>query len=155
MTTSLYSSEGETRTLNLPPHTALYPLSYIPSFTRHIFTDRAGRLTKLSFMNLRMALFTKSYQTTQMFQFMSDNRHTAYLVGFMMNLQIIGLATHPATVSVTNTNLTFYFFPIGVILQTRLILRRPSFLVLQSRHSSPLFSMDFLQSKLCATHGVV
>lgn len=46
-------------------------------------------------MNLRMALFTKSYQTTQMFQFMSDNRHTAYLVGFMMNLQIIGLATHP------------------------------------------------------------
>ena len=50
-------------------------------------------------MNLRMALFTKSYQTTQMFQFMSDNRHTAYLVGFMMNLQIIAYIIHSGFIS--------------------------------------------------------
>ena len=94
-------------------------------------------------MNLRVAILAKGSQAFQTFQFMPNNRHTTYLVGFMMNLQIIGLAAHLASVSVTNANLTLYFFPIRIILQALPILARSSLLVDQSRHLFPPFAMDF------------
>lgn len=85
---------------------------------------------------------------------MTDNRHITYFVSFMMDFQIIRLTAHLALVPVPNTNFPFYFFPIGIILQTRSILRRPPLLVLQSWHYHPPFSTDFLQLEPYAIHGV-
>lgn len=124
-------------------------------FACSIFTDFAGWLTKLFLtMNFCMTIFTKRYQTMQTFKFMPDNRYATYFVGFMMNFQAISLTAHLTAMPVTNAYFTLNFFPIGIILQTRPILRRPPLLVRQSRHFHPPFSTGFLQLLPYAIHGV-
>ncbi len=118
---------------------------YLPAFALSIFTDRESRLTKLLSMNLCMTVLTKSRQAMQTFKFMPDNRYTTYFIDFVMYFQTVSFATHLAFMPITNANLTFNFFPIGIILQLLPIFRRSPLLVCKSAHYSPPFSTDFLQ----------
>lgn len=96
-------------------------------------------------MNLCMAILTKSYKAFQTLKFMSDNGNATNLIGFIVHFQIICLTAHLTAVTVTDSNLALYLFPIRVILQTLPVLRWFPLLVCQSRHFHPPFSTGFLQ----------
>ncbi len=54
---------------------------------------------------------------------MSNYRVSCNVIDFVMNLQIISLSTYLALVPVTDSDLTFYFFPIRIIPQTLPVFR--------------------------------